>query len=175
MNNPDYTLISDTPLFKGKFREILARKTKGPDGQIIDREIIKRNHFVVMFPITKEGKVILIKEFRFGPQKEYFDIPGGAIDGNETAIEAAKREILEETGYGSENVVFLGETYYDAYIDGKMSIVILFDCEKKSSKTESEITLKDLKEFFKDITSMDSINYGSIMIAKDYLRNNNLL
>ena len=60
---------------------------------------------------TKEGKFVINKEYRHPTNKWLLSCPGGRIDPGEYPIEAAKRELLEETGYGRGNFHLVGSAY----------------------------------------------------------------
>jgi ADP-ribose pyrophosphatase len=60
---------------------------------------------------TKEGKFVINKEYRHPPGKWLLSCPGGRIDSGESPIEAAKRELLEETGYGGGQFTLVGSAY----------------------------------------------------------------
>lgn len=62
-------------------------------------------------PVTRDGRIVLIRLHRFGIQGSSLEIPGGMIDPGEDPLEAARRELLEETGYESERLVPLGNVY----------------------------------------------------------------
>ncbi|NWF57440.1 MAG: NUDIX hydrolase [Syntrophaceae bacterium] len=64
--------------------------------------------WVNVIPLTPEGKVILVKQYRFGTKDFSLEIPGGMIDEGDTPPGAAARELLEETGYGGDDPVLLG-------------------------------------------------------------------
>ncbi len=59
---------------------------------------ITLNDWVIIVPITTDGKFIVVKQFRAGTDKVVLEFPGGAVDADEHSDIAAKRELLEETG-----------------------------------------------------------------------------
>jgi len=72
-------------------------------------------------PITKDGHLLMIEQYRFGIRKKTLEVPGGMIDDGENQEDAVKRELLEETGFGGGNWNYLGSipanpVFQDAYI-----------------------------------------------------------
>jgi len=85
--------------------------------QIIDTHYIKnkKNYFTikmsdssVILPITPDNKILIIKQYRESLDDFSLELPAGFIDKHEKPIDAAKRELLEETGYKSDNLLYLG-------------------------------------------------------------------
>ncbi len=79
---------------------------------------IKDDYFVLEYPdwvnaiaVTKENKVILVRQYRHGADIVSLEIPGGVIDGDEDAETAVRRELLEETGYSFEQGELLVTLY----------------------------------------------------------------
>ena len=77
----------------------------------------KEHHFVVLdspdwvnvVPVTPEGNIVLIRQFRHGTDSIVWEVPGGMVDKEDKdPAEAARRELLEETGYEPERVRFIG-------------------------------------------------------------------
>ena len=68
-------------------------------------------HAAAILAKTKEGKFIINKEYRHPTGKWLLSCPGGRIDPGESPLEAAKRELLEETGYGNGSFRLLGSAY----------------------------------------------------------------
>lgn len=59
-------------------------------------------------PVTPEGEVVMVRQYRHGASKQVLEIPGGLVEPGEAPVDAAIRECLEETGYAAESVVGLG-------------------------------------------------------------------
>lgn len=70
--------------------------------------ILETPDWVDMVPVTPEGKIVLVDQFRFGIAAVTTEIPAGVIESGETPLAAAQRELLEETGYTSSEWVDLG-------------------------------------------------------------------
>ncbi len=71
-----------------------------PDGQVIEPIILEFNDWACVFAITAQNEVILVRLYRHGVGTIIWEIPGGVIDPGETPLAAARRELMEETGYG---------------------------------------------------------------------------
>lgn len=66
--------------------------------------------WVNIIPMTSDNQILLIEQYRHGIEEVTLEIPGGMVDEDESAEEAAVRELLEETGYAPREVVALGKS-----------------------------------------------------------------
>ena len=74
------------------------------------REIVEHNGAVAIVPITDEGNVIMVKQFRYACGRPVLEIPAGKIDrGEANPVDVAHRELKEETGYTADKVIYLGK------------------------------------------------------------------
>jgi len=79
-----------------------------PDGQTIRAHVLEYEDEVMVFALTTHQEVILIKQYRHGAQKAIVELPGGSVDEGESPLDAAKRELTEETGYASDTWIEVG-------------------------------------------------------------------
>lgn len=71
---------------------------------------IEAPDWVNIIPLTARDEVLMIEQYRHGTSEVTLEIPGGMVDAGETPQDAAARELLEETGYLSSEILFLGKT-----------------------------------------------------------------
>jgi len=70
--------------------------------------VIKAPHWINVVPLTDDDEVLLVRQYRFGVQAATLEIPGGMCDADETPLQAASRELREETGCVARELVELG-------------------------------------------------------------------
>jgi 8-oxo-dGTP pyrophosphatase MutT (NUDIX family) len=79
-----------------------------PDGTVIDDYYVRESRgFVVIFAITPENRIVLVRQYKHGIGKTLVELPAGAIDPGETAEECAVRELAEETGHTAPSMEFV--------------------------------------------------------------------
>lgn len=79
-------------------------------GREHDFYVIEAPDWINVVPLTSAGEVILIEQYRHGSGEVSLEIPGGMIDADENPSDAARRELLEETGYAAAEIIPLGST-----------------------------------------------------------------
>lgn len=99
----DSRLDRDYKVFKIKVEQSLSPRTN----RVGRFYVIDTNDWVNVIPVTDEGEVVMIKQYRHGSKRVTLEIPGGLVD-NESPEKAAIRELLEETGYEGDSVTYLG-------------------------------------------------------------------
>jgi len=75
-----------------------------------DFYVIEAPDWINVVPLTDDGQVVLIEQYRHGTGEVSLEIPGGMVDEGESPAAAAARELLEETGYEASEVTLLGKT-----------------------------------------------------------------
>ena len=72
------------------------------------RVILETDEWINIVAVTPDKKIVVVRQFRFGNGKITTEIPGGTVEPGESPKEAAMRELKEETGYTTDNWIYLG-------------------------------------------------------------------
>ena len=101
--------ISREEIFDGAVLHVVKDKILLPDGNTSYREFCLHKGAVAVIPVTDDNEVILVRQFRYAHHREFLEIPAGKFDFiGEDPLEAAKRELEEETGAKAERYIDLG-------------------------------------------------------------------
>lgn len=115
-------------------------KCETSNGKIIRPLVLEYGTWVTIVALTQGQEVLLIKQYRHGAQKIIWELPGGAVDEGEEPIDAAKRELLEETGYTSDNIIEVGRVSPNpASHTNLMYAYVALDAEKVDNQHLDEI------------------------------------
>lgn len=118
------TVVSSKDIYDGFILHVKEDVIKLPNGEPASRELIRHIGAVCIVPVTNDGKIIVERQFRYPINRIITEIPAGKLDyKDEDRLEAAKRELREETGYLADNWTDLG-LYYPAaaYSDEKITM-----------------------------------------------------
>jgi len=100
--------LKTTTRFKGDSLTIREDLVLLPSGIQFQREVIEHSSSVVILPIDASNNILLVKQYRHAIKEFTLEAPAGGIDQNESPLDAANRELEEETGYHSNSLKFLG-------------------------------------------------------------------
>lgn len=104
--------LSSKLIFDGKVIHLHVDDILLPNGATGIREYCTHNGAVCVIPITSDGDVICVRQYRYAIGKPLIEIPAGKLDSiNENPDDAVRRELKEETGAISGNITFLGVYY----------------------------------------------------------------
>lgn len=151
-----WTKVGEPDVLASKYgRKLLLQKFLTPDG--VEKEFsqfwMKDSSFV--FPITKDGKVITVRQYKQGRNAITHELPAGVCNPNEHGDVTASRELLEETGYEAGTIIYLGPTWPDSRCGVFVRHTYLaLDCKKTAEpkvdpEEEIEVALLSMEEWLR--------------------------
>lgn len=130
---PWRTLHSDY-LVSTPFLRLRRDRIELPDGTIIEDYYVRESRgFTIIFALTPDEHVILVRQYKHGIGEYVLELPAGAIDPDEDPLACAARELAEETGYVSDRPLELVRTFITdpTNSDSRFHLYIAHACERR--------------------------------------------
>lgn len=112
--------ISSVEKYSCSLFTVTEDEAVAPDGFTIKRSVVRHPGSAVMMAVDARKRILLVRQFRLPAERYLWELPAGKLDPGETVLAAAKRELIEETGYRAKkwkklahywpSPGFLGET-----------------------------------------------------------------
>lgn len=173
-----WKILSSQELCKTKFFRLREDKCEMPNKNIVPHYyVIEWKPWCNVVAIDSMGDMILIEQYRHAASKVCIEIPGGQID-HGSPIDAVKRELLEETGYTSDDITHVGTHYPNpAMLNNQLHTFVAKNCRKISDLKLDEF--EDIKVFTLSVKSAYAlVEEGkidhSLIIASMYLAKKHL-
>ena len=160
------TYVSREEIFDGYIVHLVKDTVSLPYGALATREVALHHGAVCVVPVTDEGEIIMERQFRYPFDEVIWEIPAGKLDKDEFGhLEAAKRELREETGYTAETYTFIGELYPSpAILSENIHMYIATGLKKGEQERDEDEFLDVVKVPFNKVVEM--ILNGEIPDAK---------
>lgn len=105
------TRIDSALVHDGSFLKVRKDHARMPDGSISTREYLNHPGAVTVLALLDNGSLVMERQFRYAPQREFIELPAGKIDPGEDILLCAQRELREETGYVAREWTHLTTTW----------------------------------------------------------------
>ena len=172
-------IIGEESLFEGRLVKLHKLDVTLPSGKPALREVVRHPGASAVVPVDENGMVAMVKQFRAAVGRVMLEIPAGKLDyPGEDRLEAARRELREETGYTAKNWVHLTDIYTTpGFCDERISIYLATGLTGGETDPDEDEFLNIEKRPLKELVSMamrgeicDSKTLIGLLMADKYLR-----
>lgn len=171
----EFELLSETTAHSNPYFDVVDRHYRLPDGTEHHFFVYKEVDTCCVLARTKEGKFIVVREYRVGPQRKMVELPAGRLNGfKDNPDQQIKNELLQETGYTGE-FTKVGKMptspYSTRYIHCYYAVNCTKVAEQELDKTEFiEVDLLDEEEMRKILMKGDSSSCAPGLLAWEWLK-----
>jgi ADP-ribose pyrophosphatase len=159
--------------YRGRLLTLEVDRVVEPGGIEVDREVVRHPGSSVVLPITADGDLVLVRQYRYAVGEFLWEAPAGHIDAGELPEEAARRELVEETGYYPGRLQKLLDFYpAPGFTDERMHLFRATELEKREPRPEEdeniEVRVFDVKEARRMISAHE-IRDAKTLVALSFL------
>jgi ADP-ribose diphosphatase len=150
-----FRVLSSKSLYKGRVLHVKLDRVVEPGGVEATREVVEHYGSVVVIPRLPDGSIVMVRQFRYAARKRMWELVAGSMEPGENVIRAARRELLEETGYraGALKRLF---TFYPSpgFLTEQMHLVEAGDLKLSEASPEEDERIEVAKFSKKQIDKL---------------------
>jgi len=169
--------ITTKTVFQGMIVNVRQDVVKLQNGNTAPREVVEHPGGVGIVPVTKDNKVLMVRQYRYPMEEELLEIPAGKLSEGEDPYDCAVRELSEETGCTAGRIVDLGVAYPSpGFCREMLHIYLALDLEHGEMHLDENELLSVEAVGFSELMEMimsnklpDAKSIVGIMKAKEYL------
>lgn len=131
--------IASQPIYDGRIIKVKVDEVLLPNGNTAKREIVNHQGAVAVLPLTDDGKMVVVRQFRKPLECTIVEIPAGKLEIGEEPLTCAKRELEEETGYVAKNYSLLSSFYTSpGFADELLYVYVATELTKGESRPDED-------------------------------------
>jgi ADP-ribose pyrophosphatase len=173
-----YKVKSSTQIYKGRLVNLHVDEIVNENGTTGYREVVVHPGGAAIVAVKDDGKILMVTQFRYPIQKTIYELPAGKLDKSEEPALCAARELEEETGYKSDNIIKLGEIVSSpGFCDEILHLFLARDLKPGNKNQEEgeygmltyEFTLEEIETKIRKGEIIDAKTICAIYLAKSHL------
>lgn len=136
--------VNSEQVYAGKLFQVYRDRVRLPDGNETTREIVRHPGSVAIIPRRADGRIVLVRQFRYVTGRELWEIPAGTMDKpGEDSLTGARRELAEEAGFKAQRWTTLGSAYLmPGYCDECMTFFLAEELSPTEAHAEMDESFK---------------------------------
>lgn len=136
-----WTLLDSKYILQRPWATLRVDKLQLPNGNIKDEYyVLEYPAWVNMVAFTEDDQLLFVRQYRHGANEILVELPAGVVDAGELPEEAARRELLEETGYAFDSVEYICELYANPATSGNLTYTYVFKGGQKVQEQQLDIS-----------------------------------
>jgi ADP-ribose pyrophosphatase len=171
-------LLKSVVIYEGPIFGVRRDELIEPGGLETKREVISHPGSVVVLPVQKGGKIVMIRQYRHAARQFLWELVAGRIDAGETPQKAAARELLEETGYRAKQYRLLMSIFpTPGFLEERLFVFLATDLTAGEAQPEFDekiishsYRLKELKQMMTKGELCDAKSIAAILYYLTFLK-----
>lgn len=158
-------IVSSEQVYEGRAVSLRKELVELPSGKRFYREVVIHSGASAIIPITPEGRIIFVRQYRHPIGEYILEIPAGTLRHDENPEDCARRELEEETGYFADELIHLLTIYpCPGYSNEKLHIYLARGLRKSAQSLEIDEDLSVVEMSLNE--ALNAIRRGEIRDAK---------
>ncbi len=127
-----WTILDSKYLVQRPWATLRVDKLRMPNGNIKEEYyVLEYPSWVNMIGITDQNNILFVRQYRHGAAQIFLELPAGVVEDGEDPAEAARREMLEETGFAFDSIEKIAELYANPATSGNITHTFLLKGGKR--------------------------------------------
>lgn len=180
MKDLKWKTLSSEYLFNDSWFKVRREKCETPGGKIVDPYYIYEfSTWVGALPVTEDGKIVMVRQYRHALGETCIEVPGGCVDNTDKDLQGAvARELLEETGYSFSSYDYLGKISPNPSTNSNLLHMFLAKGGKKIAEQQLDdneeievllLSIDELKQLLRENKLLQAMHVSCIMYALEKL------
>lgn len=170
--------ISSKVIYKGKIFGVRRDHVVEPGGVKATRDVVTHNGSVVLLPVLADGRILLVRQYRHAARQFLWELVAGRVDPGESAQNAARRELREETGYTAQRYRKLFDAFpTPGFVSETMAVYLAEGLKRGVARPEADeritsrlFTLAEIERWMKRGKLHDSKSIAAILYYARFIR-----
>lgn len=170
-------VLSSETVYQGKVFAIKKDRIIEPHGVQVTREVVTHSGSVVVLPVFTDGRILLIRQYRYVARQFLWELVAGRKDEEENFVQGALRELEEETGYKAEKLTQIMDVFPSpGFLAENMAIFVAEGLKKGKARPEEDekitariVTLREAEDWISTGKIRDAKTVAGILFYSTFL------